>query len=246
MARVDGDTPRWRYRQSVREHVREPLRAALAHVQREQEEINAERAAFEHFAERVGTISPVGTTGPVASADGPQLHTDDHAGEKRAAVREAYEETVMDLDHYEDVYDEPLLVNVAGELSAEIAEGLRDEADLSYTEHLQSVICAAATDAAERREKFQERLANERDSVEAAREAIRDVTESLDGSGLPQWYRPSFDAHLDELETRRQEHLQSLAAYRRTGHDLCEYVYEDEPWTYPVLTAVARLRHSVE
>ena len=239
MTQVEGDTPRWRYQQSVREHVREPLGTALEHVQREQAEIDAERAAFEHFAERVATIAPVVTT------DGPQLLARDHEREKRAAVREAYEETVMAVDHYDDVYGEPLLVNVAGELSAEIAEGLRDEAGLPFTEHLQSLILAAADDAVERREGFQERLENERDSIEAADEALREVTDSLDGTGLPQWYRPSFDEHLDEVVADRQERLQTRAAYRRTGHDLCEYIYDEEPWTYPVLTAVARLRNSV-
>jgi hypothetical protein len=33
---------------------------------------------------------------------------------------------------------------------------------------------------------------------------------------------------------------------RSDGHDLCHYLYANQGWIYPVLTAVARLRNPVE
>lgn len=251
MGEVEGDAPRWRYRVSVREHVREPLRAARTRLEREEGELHAERVAFERFAEKVATITPSATSGQAATigqpvvAGGPATVTDDHAGEKRGEVREAYRETVMAVDHYEAVYDEPLLVNVAGELSSDIAESLRDDTGVALTEQLRAMIRAAATDAAERRVEFRTRVDEERESIEDARETLRDIVDALDSSGLPAWYRPAFEDELDELARRRQRRLQSRAAYRRDGHDLCAYIYADEEWTYPVLTAIARLRNSV-
>lgn len=248
MAEVEGDTRRFQYRQSVREHVRAPLATALEHVDREAAELHAERTAFERFAEKVATISPMAdgaAAGANAAAGGALALADDQGAKKRAAVREAYRETVLTVDHYEEIYGEPLLVNVAGELSEDLATALADDAGVPFTEHLQSVLRAAAVDAADRRREFHDRILAERESLETAREELREVIETLDGSGLPSWYRPSFDDRLDDLVERRQDRLQSRAAYRQDGHDLCEYVYASEPWTYPVLTAIARLHNSV-
>lgn len=240
MANVEGNTTRWRYRRSVREHVREPLRRACERLEREQAELRAEQAAFERFEETVARITPTEST------NGPLVMSDDREPEKRAEAREAYRETVMAVDHYERVYAEPLLVNVAGELSEDIAQGLRDDAGIPFTEHFRRMIRVAAREAAERRAKFNDRVEDERSSIATAQETLREVTDALEGSGLPASRRRSFDERLDDLLAERQRRIQSRAAYRQDGHDLCEYIYADEEWTYPVLTAVARLRNSVD
>lgn len=240
MSEIEGERSGFQYRRSVREHAHEPLEEAREYLDHERAEVRAERAAFERFAEKVGGIRPAPTTA------GPLALSGDDGAEKRAAVRELYEETVLDLDHYEDVYGEPLLVNVASELSADIAEGLRKEGGVPFSAQFRDVVRAAATDAAERRGEFLDRLADERDSIENASEAIREMTDALGASGLPPGQRHDFEDRLDGLVRRRQQRLQSRAAYRQDGHDLCEYVYADAQWTYPVLTAVTRLRNSVD
>jgi len=240
MGEVEGNTPQWQYRRSVRDHVREPLGGAIDRLDREREELHAERRALQRFADDVAEITPA------QSVDGPMMLGEDPAAEKWTAVREAYRETIMAVEHYDAVYDEPMLVNVASELNADIAESLRPETRLPFTEPLQSVVHDAAIEAADRRERFAAQVESERESIERADRTLCEIIDRLGTTGLAASDRHWFHDRVDDLVATRQERLQSRSVTRQDGHDLCGYVYAEESWTYPVLTAIARLRNSVE
>lgn len=58
--------------------------------------------------------------------------------------------------------------------------------------------------------------------------------------------RRTFLDILDRIAHDRQETIRTRRSL--PGHDchsLCDYLYQDEPWTHPVLTAVTRLREAV-
>lgn len=94
----------------------------MDHVVDERAEVAAERDAFAAFAERVEAC-PTPSPSSVASGSVPRAVTtrSDDAPDHAARLRRAYRETVMAVDHYDVVYDEPLVVNAAAELGPDAA-----------------------------------------------------------------------------------------------------------------------------
>lgn len=228
------------YLRSLRCHVLSPFETALETVDRETAAVEAERRAFEEFSDRVADIDseavpsrPCGlrTTGPSGAIQ---------------RVRDAYRETVMDVDHYGREYGERLVENVRGEFGPDIASSLHPERSSSFTAGVKQAIVAAADRRAAARASFRTCLEDERRSVASARREVADVVGSLDSSRVPHWYRSTFLDRLDELAAVRQETIRSRnASGDLDGHGFCEYLYGRTRWTYPVLAALGRLRGAV-
>jgi hypothetical protein len=226
-----------------RGHVLDPLVDARAVVQCEATEFDAEREAFDQFAQRVTTIETVRDRQPE-----PQAHTLTVESQLQAAdqLRQAYRETVMDVPHYDDVYGESLETNVAAELPPDVAVLFQDPAD-QITPDQKTRIRAAATNARASRETLAANLADEQEALAVAHDELDAVITQLDGPHVPGWYTAQFEASLTNTIQTRQEMLDDRSHRSRAdGHDLCQYLYADQGWTYPVLTAVARLRSAVE
>jgi len=227
----------------LRGHVLDLLTDAQAVVQREATEIDTEREAFDQLAQRVTTIETVPDLQPE-----PQAHTLRVESQLRAAdqLRKAYRETVMNVPHYEDVYGESLETNVAAELPPEVAVLFQEPAD-QITPDQKTRIRAAATNARASRETLAANLADELESLATAYDELDAVITQLDGPHVPGLYTAQFEATLTNSIQTRQEILDDRPHRSRAdGHDLCHYLYADQGWTYPVLTAVARLRSAVE
>jgi bacterioferritin (cytochrome b1) len=226
----------------LRGHVLDPLVDAQAVVQREATEIDTEREAFDQLAQRVTTIETVPDRQPE-----PQAHTLTVESQLQAAdqLRQAYRETVMDVPHFEDVYGESLETNVAAELPPDVAVLFQDPAD-QITPDQKTRIRAAATNARASRETLAANLAAEQESLASTHDELEAVITQLDGPHVPGWYTAQFEAALTSTIQTRQEIIDDRPHRRRSdGHDLCHYLYADQSWTYPVLTAVARLRSAV-
>jgi hypothetical protein len=228
--------------ESLRRHVLDPLATAESVLDNESEEIAAERRAFEQFKNRVGGIETCPDTEVMAT-------THHRLGGKRSRgaerVRSAFRETVMEVDHYNEVYGE-LIKHAEAELSADIAAGLRRDAHLQFTHLYKRTLLAAVESAIEQRETVCAILDNERDSLARSRDGLRAVLDELDGTRVPAGTRAEFTDALDEIAGQRQETVTSRTGSPRTdGHDLCAYLYAECAWTYPVLTAVTRLRGAV-
>lgn len=229
----------------LRVRVLSPLVAARGEVETEIEEIEAERRAFARFRDRVDEVEPVTASRPTG---GPATRTAvvETPSGSIERVREAFRETVMAVDHYDSVYDEPLAAHAAAELSPEVASGLASDTSTTFTRMYKSALTAAADGAVTGRESFRDHLDAELASLDGSREALVDL---LDGPGATDGTDRRSDAatRLDDVARARQETIQRRDPSARTdGHELCEYLYRDRDWTYPVLTAVARYRDAVE
>jgi len=222
---------------TLREHVLAPLSTAEELVEAERTEVEAERRAFVRFADRVGGIEPVSgnTAGRTRqlTASSPQ---------RVERVRGAFRETVMGVDHYDEVYGESLVEHAAAELSANVATGFRQDSGTRFTDFYKSTLISAVEQAVGWRERLRDQLDEELSSLEDSRAVLADVLDRCDGPGAGH-QRETIESDLDDLAERRQALVQRRDPLSGTdGHELCGYVYADAEWTYPVLTAVARVR----
>jgi hypothetical protein len=227
------------------ERVTTPIEAALTHLDEEVTQLRAEQQAFEQFAERVAAL----TVAPSQPATPPTVTalTDDPPATTRA-ICAAYRETVMALDHYDDVYGDSLAKSLAHEFGPDIATTLTEE--MPVTTLIQQQVCTAATQAASERAAFLETLATERSALETAQNTLATLVQQTasrtDEAATPAATAspPSLDTlemRCDELATDRQHQLQTRSlAPHHDGHDIATYLYQDTDWTYPVLAAVAR------
>lgn len=63
---------------------------------------------------------------------------------------------------------------------------------------------------------------------------------------VPGWYAEPLLERLNELSEKRQHSIHTYRSFGRTdGHSFCQYVYSSTGWTYPVLTAIGRLRETI-
>jgi len=229
---------------SLRDHVSGPVSTAREVVAAEFEEVDAERRAFEQFRDRVAGIETVSMSQSLpASQRSGFVQTRPQCVER---VRNAFRETVMSVDHYDEVYGETLAEHFAAELSAELLAGLRPAGQSQFTDLYKRTLLAGIDSAIEQRETFCDLLDNERASLETSADELAAAVDELDGTRVPAHVRADFAETLDDVARRRQETFAGRTSSPRTdGHDLCSYLYEDCGWTYPVLTAVTRLRGGV-
>jgi ElaB/YqjD/DUF883 family membrane-anchored ribosome-binding protein len=229
------------------ERVTTPIEAALAHLDEEVTQLRAEQHAFEQFAEQVAALTVASSqpaTPPTVTSltDGPPAAT-------TRAICAAYQETVMALAHYDDVYDDSLTESLATEFGPDIATVLTEE--MPVTTLLQQQVCTAATQAASERAAVLETLATERSALETAQDTLttlgQQAASQTDDAATPDETAspPSLDTletRCEQLATDRQHQLQTRSlSPHRDGHDIAAYLYQDTDWTYPVLAAVARL-----
>lgn len=227
---------------SLQTRVLEPLSEAESTAQVEYEEITAERQAFSQFRDRVTGIETTSHTGPVGS-----LHSN-VASRSQAIrrVRSVLRETIMNVDHYDEIYGETLEEFAAAEFSADLAAGLDPETNTVFTELYKTTLLAAVEDGIEMRQTVREQIERELASLEKCQMALVDLLEPLNGSNIPTWYQSDFSDELDQIARTRQESIQQGVPLSRVdGHDLCQYLYHDHQWIYPVLTAITRFDTAV-
>jgi len=229
---------------SLRDHVSGPVSTAEAVVAREYEEVDVERRAFQEFEGRVAGIDTVSMSRSTLASQRPGLVQARPRSAER--VRSAFRETVMSVDHYDEVYGESLDEHFAAELSPDLLAGLQQDAGSQFTDLYKRTLLGAVGTAIEQRETFCDILDNESASLERSGAALDAIVDELDGTRVPPQARTEFTEALDDVARRRQETFAGRTSSPRTdGHDLCSYLYEDCEWTYPVLTAVTRLRGTV-
>ena len=224
-------------------HVLAPIGTALDRVADERSEVDAERDAFAAFAARVDACparaeptvtapdpaARVRTTGLDAVAD----------AQPTARVRRAYRETVMAVDHYDAVYGEPLAVNVAAEFGADVATALCQ--DVQFTPALKRALSDVATSARADRERFGEVLQRERRSLADAQSALDDIVSHPGDHPDDAPSLAELERRCERVATERQRAVQRQRRFSRDGDALYEYLYGDQSWTHPVLSAVATL-----
>lgn len=228
------------------ERVMVPIKAALACLDEEVTQLRAEQQAFERFAKRVAAL----TVAPSQPATPPTVTslTDEPAATTQA-ICAAYQETVMALAHYDDVYGDSLNDSLAAELGPDIGTALTEE--MPVTTLIQQQVCTAATQAAGERAAVLETLAAELSALETAYETLTTLVQQAasrtdeaatpDEATSPTPSLDTLETRCDELATDRQHQLQTRSlSPHRDGHDIATYLYQDTDWTYPILAAMAR------
>lgn len=242
MADAESSPEPRQYLCSLRQHVREPLDTAIERVEQERSEVALECTAFEKFADRVATLSPAS---PTESSLSSVTVLSDPPTTETATLRQDYRDTVMAVPHYGDVYGESLMENVVAELGPDIATLFQPERGSSLVPSQQRAIVSAANRAAADCTEFCETLDNELSTLRSMCDDITVVLDELNSSVVPAWYQQQFENRLTEISSTRQSQLEHRVVSYLDGHNLCESLYHDDPHTYPVLTAVARLLDSV-
>lgn len=223
-----------------RDYILEPVETALTVLDTEQTELSAEQRGLEAFLQRLHAIDPVEQSpAPVGARE--QQSTADPV----ATLREAYADTVLDVDHYESVYDESLVENVSIEFGPDYAALFHTDTKVSFSPPLKQSLVAATEQAVDERESLDRAVRLERESVREYRNRLRGILDTLDSTVVPEWYRDTFEADVAALLDERQQQLHS-SVHRFGTHDFCAYMYEEQLWTYPVLTSLARLQESVD
>lgn len=245
MADTDHEPHVPQFLEALRQHVFTPLETATRAVEREQTEVTAELDAFETFAARLAMIEPV----TQKSEQGQQrmVACGGPSADRMEQVRIAYRETVMSVPHYDEVYGESLVDNVAAEYGSDLAAGIHAETSMAFHPSYKTALQTATAQAKQERRTFLDTLDRERRSVETARTDLTELIAQLDTTTLPEWYRETFADRLDRIVRARQETIQTRRTVPRLqNHALCEYLYQTNSWTYPVLTAVTRTREAVD
>jgi len=218
------------YIDSLEAYVLSPIRTAIELDTEEQEELLAEVTAFRQFRERLEEINPITNTTSSRISSGKC---------RAATVRSAYYDTVLAVDHYESVYNEELVPNVTAEIGAEAAAVLDPNSSLDLTRPAKQLISVNTQASIETRLRTVEALRAEQESVSQSRSTINGLIRDLEANGRYSNYQSECEADMNKLAKQRQQHLSGRSRGYQL-HKLCGYLYQEQPWQYPVLTSIAR------
>lgn len=236
------------------------VRAAREAIRAEYEAITAEQDALSAFASRVKQLS---TAGPASTVEGGGVGvvgaTNGGSG-GMAEVREAYRETVMDVDHYERDYGESLRVSLAKEFGDGVAGAVLANDTLSP--QVKRAVIASVEEGHTRRERYLDTLDTEAERLSEAGEALESAaarSEAVDGDRLRrrsfQELQDRFERLHDERDSlestleRRQEQIQEGVTFgwqRRDSESVYRYLYRDIDATYPVLADGTRVLRRID
>ncbi|MFB6132188.1 MAG: hypothetical protein ABEJ44_02125 [Halanaeroarchaeum sp.] len=231
--------------------------AANDRLERELRELIAEREAYRAFAQAVDRIS---VDRPAATTATPQtVQSLDRRGASVEAIRRAFEDTVMAVDHYEDTYGEPWDTHLTNEFESSVVSSLRTGGRIN--EPIKNALTQGSLEAASRRDDLVSVLTAERSALEDAASTIEAVDSALDElnedplpdrsfEDLAETHETlgSLDERIDSLARDRQRDIHRES--RSSGWEskevrLQEYLYCSLPVTYPVLHAAVELSDDV-
>lgn len=228
-----------------------PIQRAQEIAREEETELTAEIEAFETFRHRIEDVQAhSASVDPAQTAVVADRRNADSAPHR--TVCKAYRETVMDVPHYEHVYDESLVQNMAAEFEPGIAEAVANE--LPFTPIVRTRLCSAARLSRTTREESRDVVRTELESLGDAYTRLWEVVDAIQSGatgtetdrnartgGTP---RRSIDDLLDRCQrvgADRQSLLQSQVQIALDDQPLSRYLYQDCPWEHPVLLVVATL-----
>lgn len=234
--------------------------SALEALAIEREITNSEQDAFARFHRRLAAMEvsqPHLDTEHDHQFNVP-VTTQSHPNNHLQRIKEAYHETIMDVPHYDDVYNDSLRESLAEEFSLEIATALTTGEHL--TPPLQNQLLLKSQQARNERTRFLGALSKETEDLRSAEQTISEIGTNLDtlnDRSLETWMITDLtesreqmlaaEQQCDELVATRQTTLQSSRIPGPTPDDLDfnEYLYESLPVTYPILSDLANLANTL-
>ena len=223
----------------------------------------AELDALDRFISRISTIEvgqdtkaamPVAGGSLAVSASQPTEHV-----VSMEEIRDSYRNTVMDVPHFVEEYDETLREHMAAEFSEELA-GAVSEGDI-ITPQVQQALVEQAKHARTEREALLVALDREAEALSDAVGTLSDIQRTVDRFNGPDLTRKSFDElsdawhKLDRLSNRRQDLIEGRQRSLHEGVQLgrrienashfYDYLYHPLDVTYPILSDGVRLANQI-
>ena len=221
---------------SLRLYVLTPIQKAGDLAETEFTEVTAEQQALKEFINRISALTPTSSsaqlipTKRIAHSPSPELRQ----------VKEAYEETIMAVEHHTDVYNQSMREDFAEELGDSLANEVFADADVLTDQLKQSLILTSYQRVSERK-AFNSDLTAELDALRTYEQRLDDVLWNLEGCRISNSDQSEVLNNLEKLAEERQAARQDAQTYR-SRDPIYSYLYKTEPWTYPVLTAIGRFR----
>ena len=231
-----------------------------ASIRTERRFVAAEVQAFDAFIDRIESVTPdystpTSTFQHVGSDGG-------HSGCGLSTVQAAYEQTVMDCDHYDEEYADTYAESVTAEFGPEVGTLLVTESRLQP--RLKDALLERARTSRDNREHLLEILDAESESIDAVAADFQSVATELgeftacsesDVTGCygmleAEWQRLGvLTKKGEELSATRQ---QAIIAQRRRfdlpfdAPDIPAYLYQEFDSTYPLLAAFVQLQERIQ
>jgi len=223
-------------------------------IARERRYLDAERDSFLAFHDQIRSLRPasLATSGESSTRQTQSMILSDPDADSVSldSICDAYRESVMSVDHFEEEYDESLQRHMAAELSVEIAQAVTSQQTL--TPLLKQSLIRASQTAVVRRDDLLTELSAEADSLNEAETKLSRFADAtlavpeppISGSfdTLATIWRDmrAMEREYDQYCRERQAHIRDRRVRVGTpdGVGFCGYVYEDLNVTYPVLMEI--------
>jgi len=215
---------------------------------KEEVKIQAEIEAFEGFLDRLEEITPH----PYRTDGGTLVGTDTpRSSTSPNLVLEAYCETVLTIDHWEDEYGETIaLESIKNEFGPDVAIGLAG-GSATWSQPLWDQIKSAAEEAIGIRQRSYSLMATESQQLNELRSSLTDVGDVLAAIERGEFAFDESNGRLTSTQQKLDELTQDQQSYLRQRNRSNEelfttYVYADLDTEYPGLAALATARQLLE
>lgn len=232
-------------------HVYPRINTARSIVQTERDILDREIDALEAFRTRLGQLET--TVNGENFGTGGLVQTVPAAGIPPQRIRRAYRETVLDMAHYEQEYDEPLLENVEAEFNPQIRALFESSQPLRPIQY--RVVDRAVDEAISRRRKMVRELRREDDSLNRIADRLAEIERGYIGLAETNGSRRSRSEKLERLRTdcdslasKRQETIHQRPTAQIAGigaRSLVAYLYGDHDHRFPALREIAEVASGI-
>ena len=181
-------------------------------------------------------------------------HTTPTTSSALTQVHEAYRETVMALDHYDEEYNEPLAVNLAAEVGDDLASAIT--ANERFPSQIKQSLDHAIQQCIASRTMLLDDLEQEREALDTAETTITEIiewlrahtTQPMDAWSLTERYQlyetlEAHESHCNAVAAARQQRVRNhrTTAARADDRLFNAYLYESLSVAYPILADLATL-----
>lgn len=220
-------------------HVLFPVRQMADLLNTEYEEIQSEIELFNAFCDAISSIESVQSAEAV-----PQVRIMHASNNSTNKIISEYKRTVFSYDQYRQEYDETLQESMVNEFGRDVVTLLCADNTTRLTPGIKKTVLSSAEECIYQRDRLCTRIEAEITALEAVLDQLTTLVGSLNRVKIPSWYADGFTTEVEEMLLARQGHLhEETPGFDR--HKFYGYLTNEYPWTYPVLTAIARLREAV-
>lgn len=242
------------------------INQAVDVIEYEADVLSTECQAFEQFLSYIDMIQPSMSPSTTTSVtpDGGVLVCTGNARNSASSVqdiRNAYQESVMDVPHFESEYNDTFKESVAIEFGPDIANGLMTAT--SVTSMLKTALYTAAKEAQSQRRRVLGAVRQERRSLIEIRKRLTEIEDAVKAleHGIAETVSSrelsDIDSQLSILEEEcqkligtREQVIQNRvvrATPRRNSNSLHTYLYDHCEFQFPALGDIAeyveRIQH---